>query len=124
MNTSYALAWLVIVVFGLGAAALAFAAANAWRLSRALRWPLAALVLAWALVPHRFDGEHTAPALAVAAFRWLFEDYADPLPAAETAASATVAVLAFALVLAAARGIVRWRRGPGARLGKTRSHDA
>lgn len=111
MNTGYALAWLVIVVFGLGAAALAFAAANAWRYSRALRWPLAALVLALALAPHRFDGEHAAPALVVAAFRWLFEDYADPLPAAQTAAAVAAAVLAASLVVAAALGVAHSRFG-------------
>lgn len=111
MNTGYALAWLVIVVFGLGAAALTFLAANAWRYSHALRWPLAALVLALALAPHRFDGEHAAPALVVAVFRWLFEDYADPLPAAQTAGAAAAAVLAASVVAAAVLGVARSRLG-------------
>ena len=109
MNTGYVLAWLVIVVFGLGASALAFVAANAWRYSRPLRWPLAGLVLAWAVVPHRFDGEHIAPALVVAVFRWLFEDGADALTPATRAAATAVAVLAVALVVAVAHRIARGR---------------
>ena len=106
---SYAMAWIVVAVCGIGAAALAFIAVNARRFTRPLRWPLAALVLAWALVPHRFDAEHTAPALAVALFRWAFEDNADPAPAAALVAATTALVLALTLAAAAARWMWRWR---------------
>lgn len=108
--SGHALAWIVVVFAGLGVAALGFLAAGAWRRTRLLRWPLAAVLFANAVMPHRFDGEHAAPALAVALFRWAFEDYADPLPAASQAAAATVGALAIVLAAAACRGLLRWRR--------------
>ena len=117
--SGHALAWTVVVFAGLGVAALGFLAAGAWRRTRLLRWPLAAVLFANAVMPHRFDGEHAAPALAVALFRWAFEDYADPLPAASQAAAATLGALAIVLAAAAGRGLLRWRRkAPSARLAR------
>lgn len=108
--SGHTMAWVVVVLAGAGAAALAFVAAGAWRRTRFLRWPLAAVVFACAVMPHRFDGEHAAPALAVALFRWAFEDYADPLPAASQAAAAAVGALALALAVAAGGGVLLWLR--------------
>ena len=111
--SSHVVAWIVVVVAGAGAAALAFFAAGSWRITRYLRWPVAAVVFAWAVMPHSFDGEHAAPALAVALFRWAFEDYADPIPAASQAAAATIGALALVLAIGAGRGLLRrLRKGP------------
>ena len=119
--SGHALAWIVVVFAGLGVAALGFLAAGAWRRTRLLRWPLAAVLFANAVMPHRFDAEHAAPALAVALFRWAFEDYADPLPAAGQAAAATVGALAIVLAAAACRGLLRWRRKGTVRAASARS---
>ena len=43
-----------------------------------LRWVLATGVVVTCCTPYRFDGEHFAPALAVAVFRTVFEADADP----------------------------------------------
>ncbi len=43
-----------------------------------VRWIFAAGIVATCCTPYRFDGEHFAPALAVAVFRTVFEADADP----------------------------------------------
>lgn len=42
------------------------------------RWVLATGIVVTCCTPYRFDGEHFAPALAVAVFRTIFEADADP----------------------------------------------
>ncbi|MDE0659314.1 MAG: hypothetical protein OXI79_06645 [Gammaproteobacteria bacterium] len=56
------------------------------------------LVLALALTPFRFDGEHEAPAFAVVIFRALLEEGLDPGPPLLALGAVTSAVVAVYLV--------------------------
>ena len=71
------IAWIVAAVAGLGLAWLLCLVTRGWGRWRYLP---GCLVLALALTPFRFDGEHEAPAFAVAIFRGFLEDGLDPNP--------------------------------------------
>ena len=71
------IAWLVMGIAGLSLAALLYAATPSWGRWRYL---VVGVVLAWSLTPYRFDGEHQAPAFAVAVFRLFLEEGLDPKP--------------------------------------------
>ena len=94
--TGYTLAWLVLGVSAIAVAALVFVVTPRWG---GLRYLAAAVVLVWSLTPFRFDGEHWAPAFAVAIFRLFLEDGADARPSAFLLGSVTAIVLAVYLVV-------------------------
>ena len=120
----YLLAWLVAAIAALLAAGLVFVALR----RRRLGFFAAGLLLAWALTPYRFDGEHWAPAFVVGLFRLFFEDDAAAGPPLVVLAAATVAVLALGCVGLGASALARaWprrrtRRGrrTGRRTGRNR----
>lgn len=104
----YLLAWVVAAVAALLTAVLVFAAL---RPRRRLGFFAAGLLLAWALTPYRFDGEHWAPAFVVGLFRLFFEDDAAAGPPLVVLAAATVAVLALGCVGLGASALARaWPR--------------
>ncbi|MCE2423903.1 MAG: hypothetical protein J4F45_02195 [Pseudomonadales bacterium] len=105
--TGYALAWLVLVVSAVAVAALVFVVTPRWG---RLRYLAAAVVLAWSLTPFRFDGEHWAPAFAVAIFRLFLEDGADARPSVFLLGSVTAMVLAVYLVVGIVLAAVKRRR--------------
>ena len=90
---SYLAAWLVAALAAALAAGLVFAAL---RRRPRLGVLAAALLLGWALVPYRFDGEHAAPAFVVGLFRLLFEDAASPRGPLLLLAAVAAGVLALA----------------------------
>lgn len=73
--TEEGIAWFVAVLAALGLAWLLGLATRRWGRWRYLP---GCLVLALALTPFRFDGEHQAPAFAVVIFRGFLEDGLDP----------------------------------------------
>ena len=117
----YLLAWLVAAIAALLVAGLAFVAL---RPRRRLGWFAAGLLLAWALTPYRFDGEHWAPAFVVGLFRLFFEDDAAAGPPLVVLAAATAAVLALGCLglgaSALARALPRRRAHRGRRTGRKR----
>ena len=108
--TGYTLAWLVLGVSAFVVAALVFVAMPRWG---RLRYLAAVLVLVWSLTPFQFDGEHWAPAFAVAIFRLFLEDGADARPSLYLLGSLTAIVLAVHLVV----GMVLAARRRGRRRG-------
>ena len=102
--TGPAIAWVVILASGFGAAWLVFFALRrrAWS-----RWIAASLVLAWTATPFRLDEGHIAPALVVFFFRRFLEDGANPRPPLSMLVLVTVLVLALGC---AAAGLAAWRR--------------
>ena len=103
--TPYEIAWAVVVASGVALGVLVFRALRGYQW---LRYTATALVVAWAVTPYQFDGEHTAPAFLVAAFRLPFVDAdADPAEAVLTLASVTVGVLLAALLLMIGRAVIR-----------------
>ena len=102
--TGPAIAWVVILASGLGAAWLVFVALRRrpW-----LRWLGATLVLAWAATPFRFDEGHFAPALVVFLFRRFLEEDANPRPPLALLVVVTVLVLAVGYAVG---GVLAWRR--------------
>ena len=107
--SGYAIAWLVVV----GAAGLgAWLAFMLLRRFRRLRFLAAGLVLAWAMTPYSFDGEHTAPALAVAVFRLLFEAGAPWRVPLALAIASTLGVLAVYLVGVGLAALASRRHAP------------
>ena len=107
--SGYAIAWLVVV----GAAGLgAWLAFVLLRRFRHLRFLGAGLVLAWAITPYSFDGEHAAPALAVAVFRLLFEAGAPWRVPLALASASTLGVLAAYFVGIGIAAIASRRRVP------------
>ena len=104
--SDYWIAWLIAAA---AAAAGAFCVLRAMRPWPTLRWLAALLILAWSLLPWRFqiDPERFAPAFAVVAFRWLFEARADPGPPARALLVVTAAALAAFLAGIAVRAAFR-----------------
>ncbi len=90
------LAWLVLGVSAIAVAALVFVVMPHWG---RVRYLAAALVLVWSMTPFRFDGEHWAPAFAVAIFRLFLEEGADARPSVFLLGSVTAIVLAVYLVV-------------------------
>lgn len=117
MAGGYVAAWLVAALAAMLAAGLLVAALRHRR--PWLGYLAAGLVLAWALVPYRFDGEHWAPAIVVGLFRLWFEENANPQPPLLLLAAATAVVLALGCVglgaAALARAWPRRRRRPHGR---------
>ena len=106
--SGYAIAWLVVVAAAALGAWLAFVLLRRFR---RLRYLAAGVVLAWAATPYSFDGEHTAPALAVAVFRLLFEAGAQWRVPLALAVASTLGVLAVYLVAVGVGALVgRHRR--------------
>ena len=108
--SGYTLAWLVLGVSAVAVAALVFVVMPRWG---RLRYLAAALVLVWSLTPFHFDGEHWAPAFAVAIFRLFLEDGANPRPSVYLLASLTAIVLAVYLIVGMVLAGVKRRRGGG-----------
>ncbi|MYD96924.1 MAG: hypothetical protein F4X98_06005 [Gammaproteobacteria bacterium] len=106
--TGYTVAWLVLGVSALAVAALVFVAMPRWG---RLRYLAAAVVLVWSLTPFQFDGEHWAPAFAVAIFRLFLEDGADPRPSLYLLGSLTAILLAVHLVVGMVVAALKKRRG-------------
>lgn len=101
------IAWLVLGLSAFAIAGLVFVATRRWR---AQRYLVVGLVLAWSLTPFSFDGEHWAPAFAVAIFRLFLEDGADPRPPLILLASATAFVLAAYLATGLVVGLAKRMR--------------
>lgn len=106
--TGYTLAWLVLGVSAFAVAALVFVVMPRWG---RLRYLAAALVLVWSLTPFQFDGEHWAPAFAVAIFRLFLEDGADPRPSLYLLGSLTAILLAVHLIAGMLVAVLKKRRG-------------
>ena len=105
--TGYGVAWLVAGSCGLVLACLIFVATRRWR---RLRYLLAGFVLVWSLTPYRFDGEHDAPAFAVATFRLFLEEGLDPRPPLTTLVIVSAALLTAYLVALGAWSLLAARR--------------
>ena len=104
----YAIAWTVVAVSGSLLACLVF---QALRRFTWLRYVATVLVLAWAVTPFQFDGEHWAPVFLVAAFRLpLIDEAANPADAVMVLGATTFGVLLAACLLMAGRALVAKRR--------------
>lgn len=105
--TGYTLAWLVLGVSAVAVAALVFVATPRWG---RLRYLAAALVLVWSTTPFHFDGEHWAPAFAVAIFRLFLEEGANAGPAVFLLGSLTAIVVAVYLLVGLVSAVLKKRR--------------
>lgn len=94
--TGEAIAWCVAALAGLGLAWLLCLVTRGWGRWRYLP---SCLVLAVALTPFRFDGEHEAPAFAVVIFRALLEEGLNPGPPLLALGAVTFGVVAVYLVV-------------------------
>lgn len=98
--TEEGIAWSVAILAALGLAWLLGLATRRWGRWRYLP---GCLVLALALTPFRFDGEHQAPAFSVAIFRTFLEEGLDPDP---PLVALGAVVLGVAVVYVAVVGVV------------------
>lgn len=95
--TEEGIAWSVAILAGLGLAWLLGLATRRWGRWRYLP---GCLVLALALTPFRFDGEHQAPAFSVVIFRAFLEEGLDPgSPLAVLGAVASGVVVVYLVVV-------------------------
>lgn len=99
--------WLAAVVAGLGLAWLLCLVTRSWGRWRYLP---GCLVLALALTPFRFGGEHEAPAFAVAIFRGFLENDLDPGPPLLALGAVTLAVVVIYLAVMGVLGLMGARR--------------
>ena len=101
--TGEVIGWSVAAVAGLGLAWLVCLVTRGWG---RLRYLPGCVVLAWSLTPFRFDGEHHAPAFAVATFRMFLEDGLDPSPPLLAIGAVTLGVVAVYLAVVGVRALI------------------
>ena len=106
--TPYELAWVIVGTMGVFASVLVWIALRRFG---PIAYFFAVLVLAWAVAPWRFDGEHLAPAFVVLIFQMFFENNADPTGALTAMVLITGTVVVGFLSVFAVRAISKARKG-------------
>jgi len=101
--TGHLIGWFVVCVCAITVAYLSFLATPRWG---RLRYLVVGLLLAWSLTPFRFDGEHWAPAFAVAIFRLFLEEGANPRGPVYLLGAVTAGVLALHLLIGLVTGVL------------------